>query len=331
MKSGALWVAPNGHIFVESFSPAYGEVQNFLMDTSEPVNLQGYIHEYKFTSYSLHSAACNGCVTENIVAYLKRHSKIAVPDGIVDFIKISTLSYGKVKLVYKQSRYFVESQNPDVIQTLLRDPAIQDCCLRHIVEQPEVAEAHGEQVPDDKDDAFLTFEVKQEKLKELQERCNELDCSLLPEYDYKKDYFNKNISIHLKPTALQKIRPYQENSLRKMFGNRRARSGIIVLPCGVGKSLVGISACCTVRKRALVLCNSGVSVEQWKKQFKMWSTADDSMHTFSFFPRRKINCTFLCHFRYDLPFYRRRKRQASRIHHYVSHLQHGNASTKAIA
>lgn len=54
-------------------------------------------------------------------------------------------------------------------------------------------------------------------------------------------------------------------------------SGVIVLPCGAGKSLVGVTACCTVRKRALVLCNSGVSVEQWKQQFKMWSTADDSI------------------------------------------------------
>jgi len=41
---------------------------------------------------------------------------------------------------------------------------------------------------------------------------------------------------------------------------------------GAGKSLVGVTACCTVRKRALVLCNSAVSVEQWKYQFKMWST-----------------------------------------------------------
>ena len=61
-----------------------------------------------------------------------------------------------------------------------------------------------------------------------------------------------------------------------MFGNGRARSGIIVLPCGAGKTLVGVTAACTVNKRALILCNSGVSVEQWKTQFKMWSTADDN-------------------------------------------------------
>lgn len=45
---------------------------------------------------------------------------------------------------------------------------------------------------------------------------------------------------------------------------------------GAGKSLVGVTAACTVRKRCLVLGNSSVSVEQWKAQFKMWSTIDDS-------------------------------------------------------
>ena len=37
---------------------------------------------------------------------------------------------------------------------------------------------------------------------------------------------------------------------------RRARSGIIVLPCGAGKTLVGITAACTIKKSCLVLCTS---------------------------------------------------------------------------
>ena len=37
---------------------------------------------------------------------------------------------------------------------------------------------------------------------------------------------------------------------------RRARSGIIVLPCGAGKTLVGITACCTIKKSTIVLCTS---------------------------------------------------------------------------
>jgi DNA excision repair protein ERCC-3 len=61
-----------------------------------------------------------------------------------------------------------------------------------------------------------------------------------------------------------------------MFGNRRARSGVIVLPCGAGKTLVGITAACTIKKRTLVLCTSTVSVEQWAEQFKLWSTVDST-------------------------------------------------------
>ena len=54
-----------------------------------------------------------------------------------------------------------------------------------------------------------------------------------------------------------------------MFGNSRARSGVIVLPCGAGKTLVGVTAATTINKRCLVLATSNVSVEQWRSQFKV--------------------------------------------------------------
>ena len=49
-------------------------------------------------------------------------------------------------------------------------------------------------------------------------------------------------------------------SLSKMFSNGRARSGMIVLPCGAGKTLVGVTAACTIKKRCLVLATNSVSV-----------------------------------------------------------------------
>lgn len=315
--SRPLWVAPNGHIFLESFSPVYKHAHDFLIAISEPVCRPELIHEYKLTSYSLYAAVSVGLQTHDIIEYLQRLSKTAVPEGIMEFIKMSTHSYGKVKLVLKHNRYFVESQFPDVIQKLLKDPVIQECRLRNSAEasadglitqtqtkgaaiqfgKPGAStdnpadDGQSKQVPDDitnfyekldkdedddEDTALQTvsFEVNQEKIETIQKRCIELEYPLLAEYDFRNDTQNADINIDLKPAAV--LRPYQEKSLRKMFGNGRARSGLIVLPCGAGKSLVGVTSCCTVRKRALVLCNSGVSVEQWKYQFKMWSTADDS-------------------------------------------------------
>ncbi|KAL1463404.1 hypothetical protein WDU94_015157 [Cyamophila willieti] len=322
-KSRPLWVAPNGHIFLESFSPVYRHAHDFLIAIAEPVCRPEHIHEYKLTAYSLYAAVSVGLETHDIVEYLKRLSKTSVPDGIVEFINLCTLSYGKVKLVLKHNRYFIESPFAEVLQKLLKDPVIQDCRLRRDTEDTQVLINQADKklkapqfgapsssttqpaapttdqpdlevvVPEDISDFYnkmdkqdekedednimktVSFEVNQEKIEVIQKRCIEMEYPLLAEYDFRNDTHNPDINIDLKPSAV--LRPYQEKSLRKMFGNGRARSGVIVLPCGAGKSLVGVTACCTVRKRALVLCNSGVSVEQWKHQFKLWSTADDSM------------------------------------------------------
>lgn len=332
-----LWVAPNGHVFLESFSPVYKHAHDFLIAISEPVCRPEHIHEYKLTAYSLYAAVSVGLQTHDIVEYLKRLSKTTIPEGILEFIRLCTLSYGKVKLVLKHNKYFIESPHPEVLQKLLKDPVIQKCRLirsegegfiqgtldgkaitqfgtklptdnaaDNAASTSTAAAAPGaagatttaegaagtvavpEDITDfyekidkeeeDEDEANLktvSFEVAQEKIEVIQKRCIEIEHPLLAEYDFRNDTNNPDINIDLKPAAV--LRPYQEKSLRKMFGNGRARSGVIVLPCGAGKSLVGVTACCTVRKRALVLCNSGVSVEQWKQQFKMWSTADDSM------------------------------------------------------
>jgi len=46
-----------------------------------------------------------------------------------------------------------------------------------------------------------------------------------------------------------------------MFSFSWARSGIIVLPCGAGKTLVGIAAASTIKKHTMILCTSQVAVD----------------------------------------------------------------------
>ena len=128
--SRPLWVAPNGHIFLETFSPVYRHAHDFLIAIAEPVSRPEFIHEYKLTSYSLYAAVSVGLQTHDIVEYLKRLSKTSIPEGIIAYIELCTLSYGKVKLVLKHNRYFVESGHPEVLQKLLKDPVIQECRLR---------------------------------------------------------------------------------------------------------------------------------------------------------------------------------------------------------
>ena len=52
-------------------------------------------------------------------------------------------------------------------------------------------------------------------------------------------------------------------------------AGIIVLPCGAGKSLVGITAASRIKKSVLCLVTNSVSVDQWKHQFQLWTNLQD--------------------------------------------------------
>ena len=323
-----LWIAPDGHIYLEAFSAIVEQAQDFLVAISEPVSRPTYIHEYKLTPYSLYAAVSVGLETEDIVAVLDRLCKTPLPAGIQEYIRQNTRSYGKVKLVLKHNHYYIESAYPDILQMLLKRsdvyehvvqkgqelllskaPVNQDTQLNDIRALDPTAESTDEtalydsvinededgddddvQLPEADNAAAIptsqlprhapaatasvhSFEVKAEGVQEVKRICNSIDYPMLEEYDFHNDVTIPNLPIDLKPTTV--IRPYQEKSLSKMFGNGRARSGIIVLPCGAGKTLVGITAACTIKKPALVLCTSGVSVEQWRNEFKTWSTVND--------------------------------------------------------
>jgi DNA excision repair protein ERCC-3 len=265
-----------------------------------------HIHEYKLTTYSLYAAVSVGLNTKDIITSLTLLSKVPVPKSIIEFIQNCTVSYGKVKLVLKQNRYFVESPQADILQMLLKDPVIGP--LRIETESndgaltresaprmgelripgtvPKDKPAEGETAPQEEDpfaslgvvdreddddisDAVHSFEIDVDSIEAVKKRCRDLEYPMLEEYDFRNDTANPNLEIDLKPAT--QIRPYQEKSLSKMFGNGRARSGIIVLPCGAGKTLVGITAACTIKKSIMVLCTSSVSVMQWRQQFLQWS------------------------------------------------------------
>lgn len=71
------------------------------------------MHEYNLTPHSLYAAVSVGLETETIISVLNKLSKTELPKEIIDFIHGSTANYGKLKLVLKKNRYFVESPFPE--------------------------------------------------------------------------------------------------------------------------------------------------------------------------------------------------------------------------
>jgi len=78
-------------------------------------------------------------------------------------------------------------------------------------------------------------------------------------------------SIHLKPEV--NVRDYQHTSLSTLFWDSfKCHSGILVLPCGAGKTLIGISLLTLLKRPALIFCQSIMGVKQWRDQLVRWTT-----------------------------------------------------------
>lgn len=119
------YISPaSGNIILEAFHPLAAQATDFLIAIAEPVSRPSHIHEYKLTDHSLYAAVSVGLKTENIIEVLNRMSKVPVPDEISEFIRSRTVSFGKVKLVLKKNKHYVESGHPETLRTLLRDEII---------------------------------------------------------------------------------------------------------------------------------------------------------------------------------------------------------------
>lgn len=68
-----------------------------------------------------------GLETQDIIEVLGRLSKTPLPQSLIRDIQRWTASYGKLKLVLKRSRYYLESAVPSIIQKLLADEVIASC------------------------------------------------------------------------------------------------------------------------------------------------------------------------------------------------------------
>lgn len=246
------WTCPDGRIFLEAFHDLYASAYDFLVAIAEPVARPEYIHEYKLTPYSLYAAVATNIETEAIITVLERLSKNRLPSQIAKFVRECTQKYGKAKLVLRHNRFYVESEFPMVLRELLRDPTIAQARVEEFDSNLDadgfVTQTKAEEMqenlqmlkePDDSEDdedgatqeagkkqqtVVVSFQIKGDAVEMVKRQAIELDYPLMEEYDFRNDHINPNVpQMDLKPHT--RIRPYQERSLAKMFGNGRARSG----------------------------------------------------------------------------------------------------------
>nr|GEX53166.1 DNA repair helicase XPB1 [Tanacetum cinerariifolium] len=219
-----LWACAYGRIFLETFLPLYKQAFDFLTSIAEPFRRPEYLHEYNLTPQSLYAAVSVGLETETIISVLNKLAKTKLPKEMVDFMRQQQI----MEILLSDeviSRARVLNEGGDGF-TFSRAIGGYECTHDELLNETQfVATAEEKELH--------SFEIDPAQVENVKKRClpNALNYPLLEEYDFHNDTINLNVEMELKPQA--QLRPYQEKSLSRMFGNGRASKKVLCGDAGV--------------------------------------------------------------------------------------------------
>jgi len=241
-----MWVNGRGFIILEAFHEFAPQAQEFLVQVAEPKARPSKIHEFQVTLFSLYAAITAGLGVNEVIRVLDMLSKTCLCASFIAWIRKHGDMIGKVRLALRDGRYFVESPDRSLLERLFGNSSIRQSALTESL--------RGK-----------SFEVNPVRIETVKQEAHRMEVPLTEEYEFRTDSQIPDLQVTVRATT--NVRNYQSRALSKVFSTGMARSGVIVLPCGAGKTLVGILAACTVKKRTLILTTTAVAVDQWRRQF----------------------------------------------------------------
>lgn len=107
-------------------------------------------------------------------------------------------------------------------------------------------------------------DVTIESIKHLASRAG---IHIIDEYDFSIMHSPEDRPIEFGIKVGNRVRDYQKVAVERIFWDPlRAHSGILVLPCGAGKTLIGINIMAALKRPTIIFCQSALAVHQWREQ-----------------------------------------------------------------
>ena len=246
-----LIVQSDRTLLLEVAHPAFEQVRDELARFAELVKSPEHIHTYRITPLSLWNASASGVSCDDMIDSLHRWSKYPVPQNLVQEIQDHGTRYGKLKLVRKGERLALEMDDRGLFWELENQRSLQGLL--------------AEPYPDDKG-IYLQDGMRGEvKLQLIR-----LGHPVQDMAGYKPgDPLPFELSTTLKASGRPfGLRAYQKAAADVFHagGGPEGGAGVLVLPCGAGKTVIGIACMGKLQTHTLVLTTNGTAVKQWKQE-----------------------------------------------------------------
>lgn len=243
--SKSLIVQSDNTIMLQTSDPMFDKVKDDLIQFSEIKQSPDSMYIYEITALSIWNAIAIGIDRDHIFQTLNENSKYPVPQTVLDHINKWFDTYGVVTLEAHDEEYFFLRVS-DKIKITLKENAVVATLLCKETE-----------------DGFLIRYNHRGEIKSVLMKNN---ISVHDKIGYTA---GETLNFKIRKTHLTegfdiKIRYYQEESCSAVYS---AGNGTVVLPCGSGKTMVGLRFAEMCQSTTLIVTNSAASVKQWKKAF----------------------------------------------------------------
>ncbi|MEW5956973.1 MAG: DNA repair helicase XPB [Chloroflexota bacterium] len=247
--NGPLIVQSDHTLMLEVAHPQYSDCRDFLVTFAELVKSPEFIHTYRVTPLSLWNAAALDLPLSHILDGLERFARYDLPPNVLIDMKEWYGVYGRLVLEKDgagQLRLAVE--DAAILNRLRQDKSLQSFWQAETGDGFLVA-------ADDRGNVKQALVKIGYPVKDL--------CGYISGAPF--ELALRQIDLDGDPFAL---RDYQVEAVEAFYQAGRARggSGIIVLPCGSGKTIIGLGVMASVANQTLIITTNNVSVHQWRDE-----------------------------------------------------------------
>lgn len=237
-------------ILVEVDNPHYDDARDVLAGFAELVKSPEHMHTYQLSALSLWNAFAAGLSAEGIVAGLAQFAQYPVPDTVVQFIRDQAARFGRLRLLTAPDGQglWLTSDDPVALTQVGRTKS----ALPYLFEPLHPG-----------------YRVRPEYRGLLKQALAKAGwpvddaAGYEPGTPLRVDLLDTSASGH--PFVM---RSYQDAAVRAFWGEggRDRGNGVVVLPCGAGKTIVGLGAMYLAQTHVLILTTSTAALHQWQRE-----------------------------------------------------------------
>ena len=237
--SGPLIVQSDKTALLEIDHPDAINARHDLSIFAELERAPEHIHTYRITKLGLWNARAAGHDSQFVIDVLEKYSKYPIPPAVTKDIADLMSRYGKLHIQRDdENRLLLLSDDKAVLAEVGRQKKIKELMTEPVVGGFVLAE-------------WARGAVKQELLK-----------IGWPAEDLAGYAKGEPMAIEL-DTENWSLRDYQTQAVNRF---NELGSGVVVLPCGAGKTLVGAAAMAEIKTNTLILVTNSVSARQWREE-----------------------------------------------------------------